>query len=186
MKLLSRAMRCFRRERKLEYPKEVQIVNSAGSGPLTAAEIKCLYVGDKNWCPDCYHHGFYAGPRGGGSQNYRCGLCGMGFNLSGGFGDERIGLPFHLWDDEVKKHRHLLGSLLDAHGFRTSEENWGIESKGRHGIWIWSHRNFMTVPEDFITVNIFTWDPGTAELWKKHSVQLPDPDFICKIDRILG
>lgn len=88
--------RKFKR-RRLKYPTEIRIIEVSGSAGLTDEEIELFYHGTKtdpsDCCPDCYNQKFYAGPRGGGSQNYRCTLCGMGYNLSGGVFDERIGLP---------------------------------------------------------------------------------------------
>lgn len=181
--------RKFRRNRPklIKYPAEIRIIEVSGSANLTDKEIELFYRPRpplSNCCPDCYNHEFYAGPTGGYSQNFRCSLCGMGFNLSGGFGDERIGLPYNLWTDQVKAHRRLLQDLLKNHGFQTSNNNWGIEKDGHHGIWIWPHDNFACGPNDLITIHILIWDSNGG--WERHVIQLPDPDFIKKIDRALG
>ena len=46
-------------------------------------------------CPDCEHEDLLAGPRGGMSQNFKCGspVCGSRFNDMGPFGIDRISDP---------------------------------------------------------------------------------------------
>ena len=162
-----------------------RIIETSGNADLTDAEMERIY-GDFGFCrpgcPDCRHSSFYTGPQGGGSQNYRCALCGMGYNLTGRVGDHRIGLPRHLWIPRIKEYRSLLHTLLASHGFQTSDENWGIVKDGHHGIWIWPHQNFATIPTDESSLTILTWNVFE---WDKHHLQLPDPGFVSQLHEAL-
>lgn len=57
---------------------------------VTEEELAAL---KKNECPDCGESKWLMGPKGGHSQNVKCGGCGARFNIMPGFGAERIGDP---------------------------------------------------------------------------------------------
>jgi len=57
---------------------------------VTEEELAAL---KKNECPDCGGSEWLNGPGGGCSQNVECGGCGSRFNLTPGFGAERIRGP---------------------------------------------------------------------------------------------
>jgi hypothetical protein len=97
---------------------------------------------------------------------------------------ERIGLPFHLWDSRTKNHRSMICGLLERHNFKTSDNNWGIEKEGCYGVWQWPNCSFSTTPTNFNSVIILTWSISTR-LWHECIIQLPDPEFIDKIDEAL-
>jgi len=171
-------------------PAEISLIDKSGSADLTDAEMHTLRF---NRCPDCLSKVMYPGPSGGASQNYRCGFCGMGYNLSG-FADHRIGLPYHIWDDKTRKFRSDLCALLATRGIRTARDNWGVEKDGHHGLWMWSYTGFFTIPDNYQVIRLNLWTKSHSssgvlfdipQFWSETFLQVPDPDFLDKFEEAL-